>query len=68
LESVTLAIHPDIGRIKSRLFDCAATGAIMSGSGPTVVGLFGSEAAARQAYQRLAGEEPGRVFLADMPV
>ena len=68
LESVTLAIHPDIDRIKSRLIDCKATGAIMSGSGPTVVGLFGSGAAALEAGRRLAGEKLGRVFLVDMPV
>ncbi|MCL6647936.1 MAG: hypothetical protein K6U89_06355 [Chloroflexi bacterium] len=32
-------MHPDIERIKERLLDAGAMGALMSGSGPTVFGL-----------------------------
>ena len=43
----------EINEIKSALIDCGALGASMSGSGPSVFGLFDSEAAAREALARL---------------
>ncbi|HIT32709.1 MAG TPA: 4-(cytidine 5'-diphospho)-2-C-methyl-D-erythritol kinase [Candidatus Enterenecus stercoripullorum] len=51
-----------IDEIKARLIDCGALGACMTGSGPTVFGLFDGEAAARLAAQRL-GEQYREVFL-----
>ncbi len=43
----------EIGEIKSVLIDCGALGASMSGSGPSVFGLFEDEARARDACGRL---------------
>lgn len=40
LESVTAALIPDIEEWKKRLLQSNALGALMSGSGPTVFGLF----------------------------
>jgi len=40
LEAVTMAMHPEIARIKERLLSFGATAALMSGSGATVFGLF----------------------------
>ena len=40
LESVTETAYPIIGRIKARMMDMGALNSIMSGSGPTVFGLF----------------------------
>lgn len=40
LESVTIPLHPVIGGIKQKLIGNGAVGAIMSGSGATVFGLF----------------------------
>jgi 4-diphosphocytidyl-2-C-methyl-D-erythritol kinase len=40
LEQVTMPRYPVIGRIKQQLLDEGASGALMSGSGPTVFGLF----------------------------
>lgn len=40
LEQVTIPRYPVIDRIKKQLLDAGATGALMSGSGPTVFGLF----------------------------
>ena len=40
LESVTETAYPIIGKIKSRMMDMGALNSIMSGSGPTVFGLF----------------------------
>ena len=57
LEQVTLKMHPLLDRIKSRLRDAGAEGALMSGSGPTVFGVFTDEAGAVRAERRLRQEE-----------
>jgi 4-diphosphocytidyl-2-C-methyl-D-erythritol kinase len=54
LEAVTVARHPEIADIKVRLLGAGALGALMSGSGPTVFGLFAGQAAAEAAAVRLA--------------
>jgi 4-diphosphocytidyl-2-C-methyl-D-erythritol kinase len=56
LESVTSALHPVINRIKDALLDQGAVGALMSGSGPTVFGIFETEAACRVAADSLSPE------------
>jgi 4-diphosphocytidyl-2-C-methyl-D-erythritol kinase len=56
LESVTVNSFPVIGEIKERLLAAGACGALMSGSGPTVFGLFEDEERARRAAMDLAGE------------
>ena len=45
----------EIDSIKSAMIDCGALGASMSGSGPTVFGLFDDRACAREACDRLSG-------------
>ncbi len=52
----------EIDAVKSTLIDCGALGASMSGSGPTVFGLFDGETAARAAFERLR-ENYQQVFL-----
>lgn len=59
LESVTLPAFPVIGEIKERLVAMGAAGAMMSGSGPTVFGLFSDEAEACGARDRLLAQQPG---------
>lgn len=54
LEAVTAARHPEIGEIKERLAKAGALGALMSGSGPTVFGIFAGPAEAEAAAGRLA--------------
>jgi 4-diphosphocytidyl-2-C-methyl-D-erythritol kinase len=49
LEAVTISRYSIIREIKEKLLAAGASGALMSGSGPTVFGLFTEEAAARQA-------------------
>ena len=49
LETVTSAAHPEINTIKQALMAAGALGALMSGSGPTVFGIFGSETECRSA-------------------
>jgi 4-diphosphocytidyl-2-C-methyl-D-erythritol kinase len=43
----------EIDAIKAALIDCGALGASMTGSGPTVFGLFDDIAAAESARERL---------------
>ena len=54
LESVTIARHPVIARIKEMLLEAGAAGALMSGSGPTVFGLFDDERKTESASRSLA--------------
>ncbi|HAA04909.1 MAG TPA: 4-(cytidine 5'-diphospho)-2-C-methyl-D-erythritol kinase [Syntrophobacteraceae bacterium] len=48
LESVTIVEFPVIAQIKQWLMNNGALGALMSGSGPTVFGVFSDEARARK--------------------
>jgi len=53
LESVTMKKHPEIGQLKNIMMKSGAAGALMSGSGPSVYGLFVDEAAVEKAYNAL---------------
>lgn len=53
LEDVTIPMHPEIERIKQEMLAAGAIGAMMSGSGPTVFGLFENRAAARNAQKNI---------------
>jgi 4-diphosphocytidyl-2-C-methyl-D-erythritol kinase len=53
LETVTIAKFPVIAEIKSRMLDLGAVGSMMSGSGPTVFGIFKSFDAAETARQKI---------------
>jgi len=46
-------MHPEIKRVRQELMQAGAVGALMSGSGPSVFGLFSTRRAARQALRRL---------------
>lgn len=64
LEAVTVSRFPVVNEIKTALLDHGALGALMSGSGPTVFGLFADRTAAEQAAARLVAVQPWRVFVA----
>lgn len=53
LEDVTIPAFPVIGDIKNRMLEMGASGAMMSGSGPTVFGLFRDKELAEKARQTL---------------
>ena len=42
-EAPVFAMHPELGRIKERLYAMGAVFALMSGSGSTVFGIFRDE-------------------------
>ncbi len=64
LETVTAVTYPEVERIKQTLLAYGADGALMSGSGPTVFGLFKNDTLAAKVFQRLAAAYPWRIFLA----
>ena len=52
LETVTPIIHPEINTIKEKVKELGADGVLMSGSGPTVYGLFENEKIAYKALNK----------------
>ncbi|MCM1192777.1 MAG: 4-(cytidine 5'-diphospho)-2-C-methyl-D-erythritol kinase [Butyrivibrio sp.] len=53
LESVTIPAHPVIASIKAKMLELGAAASLMSGSGPTVFGIFTEQAAAEYALRQL---------------
>ena len=68
LESVAVRQCPDIALVKNELNRLGALGALMSGSGSSVFGLFASADEAREASQRLATHAEWHVFKAKLIV
>jgi 4-diphosphocytidyl-2-C-methyl-D-erythritol kinase len=67
LEAVTAPNYPDISRVKRMLIELGACGALMSGSGPTVFGVYKSRATATEAFDTLKGrlDERFSIFMAE---
>ena len=64
LESVTIEAHPIIATIKERMLALGADNSLMSGSGPTVFGIFTDKDKAEKAYGQIKEEQlAGQVFL-----
>ncbi len=64
LERVTIPAHPDIAVIKDALMEAGASGALMSGSGPTVFGIFECGGIRDAAFDKFCSER-WKVFRAD---
>ncbi len=64
LEKVSLRFYPVLSDIKELLTANGALGSLMSGSGPTVFGIFRSEADAKRAECNLKEARIGSVFRA----
>ncbi|MCQ2539297.1 MAG: 4-(cytidine 5'-diphospho)-2-C-methyl-D-erythritol kinase [Acetatifactor sp.] len=56
LEVVTVPAHPVIDLIKQRMLALGADGSLMSGSGPTVFGLFTDKEKAEKAFEAAKAE------------
>ncbi|MBI1994378.1 MAG: 4-(cytidine 5'-diphospho)-2-C-methyl-D-erythritol kinase [Deltaproteobacteria bacterium] len=63
LEKVASRRYPRIALLKKRLMEEGAAGALMSGSGSSVFGIFSSEQAAGEAFRRLRKEDGVRAYL-----
>ncbi|HBY57746.1 MAG TPA: 4-(cytidine 5'-diphospho)-2-C-methyl-D-erythritol kinase [Candidatus Atribacteria bacterium] len=55
-EELIIKKYPEVGRIKDRLLNVGALGALMSGSGPTVFGIMQNKEEALKVYERLKQE------------
>jgi len=64
LEKVTLNSHPIVRELKKLLIACGAIGSLMSGSGPTVFGIFTDKKDALKAEERIKSEGKWSVFSA----
>ena len=53
LEEVVIAKYPELSSLKKTLVENGACGSLMSGSGPTVFGVFGSGEEAERAFGNL---------------
>jgi 4-diphosphocytidyl-2-C-methyl-D-erythritol kinase len=63
LEAVTVKRYPEIGNIKNELKKAGAIAALMSGSGPTVFGLFSGKEEAQRSFVRFVEKYGDNVFL-----
>ncbi len=68
LETVTIPAHPIIDTIKNRMRELGAVNSLMSGSGPTVFGIFLEERAASLAGQQLKEEALADQIFVTTPV
>lgn len=62
LERVTVKLHPILDEVKALLTASGARRALMSGSGPTVFGVFTDGASADRAIQELGRGNRWRIF------
>jgi 4-diphosphocytidyl-2-C-methyl-D-erythritol kinase len=65
LEEVTLKLYPELELIKQHLISHGALGSLMSGSGPTVFGLFESARDAERAAEKI-GLDGNEIFVCKM--
>jgi 4-diphosphocytidyl-2-C-methyl-D-erythritol kinase len=61
-ETVIFEIEPEIERVKIALLEAGARGALLAGSGSSVFGVFGDEAARDRAFENLGCEAGWKVF------
>ena len=66
LETVTISKYPVIESLKKQLVSHGASGALMSGSGPTVFGLFSDPHTASEAGQAIGRNTRLNAYLADI--
>lgn len=57
LEKVTIGKHPVIDEIKCKMGELGAMNSLMSGSGPTVFGIFETQDKAQQAYEQMKNSD-----------
>ena len=67
LECVTVPMHPQIAQIKELMEEQGAIAAMMSGSGPTVFGIFSEEAKAYEAKAQIRDSNLARQVYVTKP-
>jgi 4-diphosphocytidyl-2-C-methyl-D-erythritol kinase len=66
LETVVESKYSAISEVKKTLLNQGAIGALMSGSGPSVFGLFSDSEKAEKASETLSRNDKWHIYLADM--
>ena len=66
LETVTISVYPEINEIKETLLDLDAVGALMSGSGPAVFGLFQDRAQVQRAFHAVSKNSSWHAYVAEI--
>lgn len=67
LETVTISKYPVIDEIKQKMLEMGAKGSLMSGSGPTVFGIFEDYGVANKCAEKLRESELAKqVFVTDV--
>jgi 4-diphosphocytidyl-2-C-methyl-D-erythritol kinase len=68
LEAVTIPEYPQIDTLKRRMRELGALNSLMSGSGPSVFGVYETEVAAGRAFEQMRHENPGMQIFMTTPV
>jgi len=63
LEAVSLKMHPELNDLKQMLMKEGALGALMSGSGPTLFGIFADEKSAKEAREAILKKVSGECLV-----
>ena len=66
LETVTLSVYPELHEIKERLLGLKALGALMTGSGPAVFGVYADRQGVHHAFDELQKDGRWRLYIAEM--
>lgn len=67
LENVTIELYPEIRQIKKVMLETGAMNAMMSGSGPTVFGIYKERKLAKAAQKRLREERLAKqIYIANV--
>lgn len=67
LETVTVPAYPVIDDIKKCMLEMGALGSMMSGSGPTVFGIFDNQAKARKAFRAVKARQLAKQVYLTIP-
>jgi 4-diphosphocytidyl-2-C-methyl-D-erythritol kinase len=68
LETVTASTYPEIASVKDQLIQYGALGALMSGSGPTVFGIFSDSQKVKDARDALSHNDDWKLYTVDVIV
>ena len=66
LETVTISVYPELHEIKERLLALNALGALMTGSGPTVFGIYADRQRVHHAFDELKKDGRWQLYIAEM--
>jgi 4-diphosphocytidyl-2-C-methyl-D-erythritol kinase len=66
LETVTISAYPELYEIKEKLLNLHALGALMTGSGPAVFGIYADKKSVQHAFDELRKGDRWRLHIAEM--